>query len=226
MDMDYYEILGINKNATQQEIKRAYRSLAKKYHPDLNDAQNANAFFRLIQDAYENLSDTESRSQYDIAQRSQSPFNSQSDIKTSTVNEKKNEKTPTNQTWLTKVLKILIRLLLLPFYPIVKLLFLLLVMLLGITNFLSKVIVALSAINLSLFFYMVIWQKEIVNLISNDIFHKEINMIIILGIGIGISVIIALLGCTLPTVCEWSSDKLSDLHKNIEKLIFPNRIYL
>ncbi|MCL2591956.1 MAG: DnaJ domain-containing protein [Defluviitaleaceae bacterium] len=64
-DIDYYEILGIDKSADQSEIKSAYRQLAQKYHPDANDAKNANIFFRLIQEAYEVLHNTEKRKIYD-----------------------------------------------------------------------------------------------------------------------------------------------------------------
>jgi len=64
-DIDYYEILGIDKSADQSEIKSAYRQLAQKYHPDANDAKNANTFFRLIQEAYEILHNTEKRKIYD-----------------------------------------------------------------------------------------------------------------------------------------------------------------
>ncbi len=63
--MNYYEILGISNNATIDEIKTAYRTLSKKYHPDVNDATNASAFFRLIQEAYETLSKEDLRSAYD-----------------------------------------------------------------------------------------------------------------------------------------------------------------
>jgi len=63
---DYYEVLGIDKGASQDEIKRAYRVLAKKYHPDLNpgDAQ-AEAAFKEVGEAYEVLSDEEKRAKYD-----------------------------------------------------------------------------------------------------------------------------------------------------------------
>lgn len=54
--MTPYEILGVRENASQQEIKAAYRTLAKIYHPDVNAAPNAAAFFRLVQEAYETLS--------------------------------------------------------------------------------------------------------------------------------------------------------------------------
>ena len=52
---DYYEILGLKKGATQEEIKAAYRKLSKKYHPDVNDAANASVVFRLINEAYNAL---------------------------------------------------------------------------------------------------------------------------------------------------------------------------
>lgn len=63
---DYYEILEIDKNASTDEIKRAYRKLAKKYHPDLNpNDQEAEQKFKDASAAYEILSDEEKRSRYD-----------------------------------------------------------------------------------------------------------------------------------------------------------------
>jgi molecular chaperone DnaJ len=64
---DYYEILGVDRNATQEEIKRAYRKLAKKYHPDANpvDKHASAEKFKEIAEAYEVLSDPEKRAQYD-----------------------------------------------------------------------------------------------------------------------------------------------------------------
>jgi len=62
---DYYEILGIQKNASDEDIKKAYRSLAKKYHPDLNKEPGAEEKFKEVQEAYDVLSDTNKRSQYD-----------------------------------------------------------------------------------------------------------------------------------------------------------------
>ena len=51
---DYYEVLGINKNADNKTIKKAYRKLAKKYHPDINPGDaNAEAKFKEITEAYE-----------------------------------------------------------------------------------------------------------------------------------------------------------------------------
>ena len=63
---DYYEVLNLSKNASEEEIKRAYRSEAKKYHPDLNpDNEEAEAKFKEANEAYEILSDPEKRSRYD-----------------------------------------------------------------------------------------------------------------------------------------------------------------
>ncbi|MBE9600231.1 DnaJ C-terminal domain-containing protein [Pedobacter sp. MC2016-24] len=64
--IDYYKILGIEKTATQDEIKKAYRKLARKYHPDLNpNDKEANRQFQQINEANEALSDPEKRKKYD-----------------------------------------------------------------------------------------------------------------------------------------------------------------
>ena len=63
---DYYEVLGIQKNASEDEIKKAYRTMAKKYHPDLNpNDKEAEAKFKELGEAYEVLSDPDKRARYD-----------------------------------------------------------------------------------------------------------------------------------------------------------------
>ncbi|MCY1715276.1 molecular chaperone DnaJ [Caproiciproducens galactitolivorans] len=63
---DYYEVMGVPKNATDAEIKKAYRKLAKKYHPDLNPGDKAaEASFKEVNEAYEVLSDKDKRARYD-----------------------------------------------------------------------------------------------------------------------------------------------------------------
>ncbi|MEM2921569.1 MAG: DnaJ domain-containing protein, partial [Candidatus Bathyarchaeia archaeon] len=62
---DYYEILGVPRNASKEEIKRAYRELALKYHPDRNKSPEAEEKFKEISEAYAVLSDDEKRKQYD-----------------------------------------------------------------------------------------------------------------------------------------------------------------
>ncbi len=66
MSKDYYNILGINKSASQDEIKKAYRKLAKKYHPDQNrEDKNAEAKFKEINDAHDILKDPQKRAAFD-----------------------------------------------------------------------------------------------------------------------------------------------------------------
>ena len=62
---DYYDIMGVKRDATQVEIKRAYKKLARKYHPDVNKEANAEAQFKELGEAYEVLKDPEKRAAYD-----------------------------------------------------------------------------------------------------------------------------------------------------------------
>ncbi|MDB9509411.1 molecular chaperone DnaJ [Microcystis aeruginosa CS-338/01] len=65
MPTDYYEILGVSRDAGKEDIKRAYRRLARKYHPDINKEPGAEEYFKEINRAYEILSEPETRNRYD-----------------------------------------------------------------------------------------------------------------------------------------------------------------
>ena len=85
---DYYEVLGVDRKATKDEIKRAYRKLALKYHPDRNkDDKSAEAKFKEISEAYAVLSDAEKKKQYDMfgAEGFQSRFSQEVGVRPSSL---------------------------------------------------------------------------------------------------------------------------------------------
>ena len=65
---DHYKVLGVSKKATQDEIKKAYRKLARKFHPDTNKEAGAEERFKEISEAYDALGDPEKRKKYDRGQ--------------------------------------------------------------------------------------------------------------------------------------------------------------
>lgn len=66
---DYYKILGVDDKADAAEIKKAYRKLARKYHPDVSEEENSEEKFKEVSEAYEVLKDTEKRAEYDQLKR-------------------------------------------------------------------------------------------------------------------------------------------------------------
>ncbi|MGM1458850.1 MAG: DnaJ domain-containing protein, partial [Columbia Basin potato purple top phytoplasma] len=65
MKKDYYDVLQISRNASEEEIKSSYRKLVKKYHPDVSKEANAAEKFKEVQEAYQVLSNPQKRSDYD-----------------------------------------------------------------------------------------------------------------------------------------------------------------
>jgi len=70
---DYYDTLGVKRGASADEVKRAYRKLARKYHPDVSKERNAESRFKDVQEAYEVLKDPDKRATYDRLGRDYRP---------------------------------------------------------------------------------------------------------------------------------------------------------
>lgn len=64
-DINYYDVLGVGVDADQDDIKRAYRSMARKYHPDMNKDKGSEELFMIVQEAYETLGDIDKKAAYD-----------------------------------------------------------------------------------------------------------------------------------------------------------------
>ncbi|MFB4211878.1 molecular chaperone DnaJ [Shouchella sp. 1P09AA] len=62
---DFYEVLGVSENASEDEVKKAYRKLARKYHPDVNKEEGAESKFKEVKEAYDTLSDPQKKAHYD-----------------------------------------------------------------------------------------------------------------------------------------------------------------
>ena len=64
---DYYEILGVDRSASKEDLKRAYRRMARKFHPDVNKDSGSDERFKEINEAYQVLNDDQKRAAYDRA---------------------------------------------------------------------------------------------------------------------------------------------------------------
>lgn len=196
--MDYYEILGLESNATQQEIKSAYHKLAARYHPDVNDAANASAFFRLLNEAFETLSNADKRKEYDGRAKDNQPSSSRpkTDSKsyyaeTFNCNFHSENVISVRRTWLFIMLiplKIIAAVLLLisMFLQAISLI------LASITNTIGGIIMILSVIG-SIFS------------VCDSGFTKELIIPVIAAI---FGFLMALIGAGLPAVFEFLSDEI------------------
>ncbi len=73
---DYYAVLGIDRNATQDDVRKAYRNLAKKYHPDVNKSPGSEERYKEINEAYEVLKDSDKRQRYESVERGPNLYSS------------------------------------------------------------------------------------------------------------------------------------------------------
>lgn len=96
---DYYKILEIPFTATLDEIKRAYRAKAKIYHPDINNADDANQLFSLINEAYKVLTNEEKRSRFDLKYKYQKRQRYQTQPDYTSINNSKTKKQEFHYDW-------------------------------------------------------------------------------------------------------------------------------
>lgn len=89
--INFYELLGVSENSSKDEIKSAYRAMAKKYHPDINKSEEATKIIRSLNEAKEILLDDEKRKEYDIRLNSINNSKQFSKEKEETYNYKANE---------------------------------------------------------------------------------------------------------------------------------------
>lgn len=88
---DHYEVLGVSRDASIDEIKKAYRRLARQLHPDVNPGEDAAEQFKLVTHAYDVLSDDESRRRYDMAAETVRPGTSEGSAASATSSRRSSE---------------------------------------------------------------------------------------------------------------------------------------
>ncbi|MBU3075515.1 J domain-containing protein [Clostridium estertheticum] len=217
--MNYYDILGVEKSATQEEIKQAYRSLVKKYHPDVNTAGNANTFFILIQEAYNSLSNEKSRKNYDLTNNNCETNNTYSSnyndnkkddswFNTQTVSDEEIKeyirREKSQRSIFTKILRILLKIIFVVLIPIIS-------FTKHVSMWISGVILFISRIIMGLFILIVL----------KDIYDNFTGGTIIGGwkgtIG---SIIVAFVAYCLPYIVMMIPVGLELLRDKIQEFIF------
>ena len=202
--MNYYDILGIDKNATSEEIKSAYRLLVKKYHPDVNDASNSNTFFNIIQEAYTTLSDSKLRQEYDLSNsyKNDNTYIDDNydfeDISSDDLNEYMRTYSPKGQL-ANKIVKFILKIILILLKPIILTIKFLSTVATGIVFFISRLI--------SLLFTFICFM-EIYDLVKGDksVWLELIMSFIIVMFAYCTPYIIAI----LPGLLEVINEKIND----------------
>ena len=199
--INYYDILGIKDSATQAEIKSAYRSLSKKYHPDVNDAGNANTYFRLLTEAYETLSNPGKRAAYDSQSTTASTNHDYAEeYTTQTYTEyprpKLSKRTPLQITFW--ILKLLFKIVLLPIIPIMFFLG----FVAAFVSVIANIAITLMLLIIGLVFIITLFQA-----FSGDAPWSLVLITVVLGgLGVGIVACMAFLPTIFSTVTNWMID--------------------